>query len=61
MGSKRNEEDLDSITVGSPTKCQIKIYFNSKKDSQEETENRIAWIVSCGKYIGDEMKKEGLI
>lgn len=59
-GKPRTESDLDSITVGSPSKAQVKIYLNSKKDTQEETEIRISWLVSCAKYLADEMKKGGL-
>lgn len=36
LGNRRCDEDLDSITVGSPSRMQIKAYFNFSRDTEEE-------------------------
>jgi len=46
---KRNEEDLDSITMGSPSKIQVKLYVNTRTDNEEDIINRLDMLVSCAK------------
>ena len=59
-GGKRTDEDLDSITCGSASKVQLKIYFNSRADKPEDVEQRIDWIVSCAAYLNKKMIENGL-
>lgn len=34
-------DDLDSVTYGSPTQGQIKIYVNSREDTEEDIDRRV--------------------
>lgn len=54
---KRTDNDLDSITVGTPTRGQIKLYFDSKKDTADDMEQRIDWITSCVEYARTKLEK----
>jgi len=38
----RKDEDLDSVTYGTPGTGQLKVYFNAKENSEDELVRRIA-------------------
>jgi hypothetical protein len=50
QGITRENEDLDSITLGSPSKRQVKIYFNSKTDSLDEVRRRFQLAMDAALY-----------
>jgi hypothetical protein len=54
----RADDDLDSFTVGSPSKKQIKIYFNSRKDTIEDILARIEKTVSAADYLENKIREE---
>jgi hypothetical protein len=54
----RSENDLDSITVGSSSKKQVKLYYNSRKDSKEELEVRCELAANTARYLEQVMKEE---
>jgi hypothetical protein len=35
LGNRRVDEDLDSVTVGSPSRMQVKVYFNVNRDDEK--------------------------
>lgn len=47
---RRAFSDLDSLTIGSPTKRQIKVYFNAKEDREPEVLRRVDLALSCLAY-----------
>lgn len=48
--TNRNENDIDSITVGSPSKKQVKIYANTKTETLEQIQARIETVVNAAEY-----------
>jgi hypothetical protein len=54
---KRSDSDLDSICVGSPSKRQIKLYCDSKKDSNEDILTRMDMLISVAKYAERKMEE----
>jgi hypothetical protein len=62
LGNRRVDEDLDSLTAGSPSRFQIKLYFNVVRDTDEMLRQKCDKALNAGKYlIGqiDAVKKEG--
>ena len=57
----RVDEDLDSITLGSPSKCQIKVYYNTKLDSSDVIAERLNKAINEAKMAMQRMTDEGLI
>jgi len=58
---KRTDNDLDSITVGSPSKKQIKIYFDSRVDDLNDMYPRVDMLLSLASYMENKLapnKKE---
>ena len=57
----REQEDLDSITLGSPSRCQIKVYFNAETDDNNKIQERILKVINeaCAGY--SKMQDLGLI
>lgn len=58
-GGKRTDEDLDSITIGSESTQKIKLYFNSKKDTENEVLPRIDMAVAMLSYMKNNLNKHG--
>lgn len=56
----RNEEDLDSISCGSDSTSKVKIYYNSRKDSEEVIKSRILMAVNLAAEMRDKMVAAGL-
>jgi hypothetical protein len=56
----RAENDLDSITVGSDSTAKIKIYFNSREDSEANINLRIQTAVKAEAFLRNRMSEEGL-
>jgi len=50
-GKKRNENDLDSVMVGSSSRKQVKIYFNSRTDTEEDMLLRIDLALAMANYL----------
>lgn len=60
LGNRRVDEDLDSVTAGSPSRLQIKIYFNVARDSEEVLKARCEKALKMAEYLInriDEVKK----
>lgn len=60
LGNRRVDEDLDSLTAGSPSRFQIKIYFNVNRDTEASLRAKCDKALNAGRYlIGqiDEVKK----
>ncbi len=54
----RAESDLDSICVGSASRMQIKLYYNSKKDLESETKERIEIAVRLAKHTKEKIGED---
>ena len=56
LGNRRCDEDLDSITVGSPSRMQVKIYFNARRDSKEEMKALCDKVLEAAGYLAGKVK-----
>jgi hypothetical protein len=56
LGNRRVDEDLDSLVVGSPSRMQIKIYFNSSRDTDETLRIRCDKALHAAEYLAGKVK-----
>ena len=58
-GNKRNEEDLDSFSVGSESTAKVKIYYNGKVDTEDDLLPRIDLAVVGTLYLKNKLRTGG--
>ena len=51
LGNRRVDEDLDSVTAGSPSRFQIKIYFNAVRDTEVTLRAKCDLALKAGEYL----------
>ena len=56
LGKRRCDEVLDSITVGSPSRMQLKLYFNARRDSKEELRLLCDKALEAAGYLAGKVK-----
>ena len=56
LGNRRVDEDLDSITVGSPSRMQIKVYFNLQRDTDEILKMKCDKALKAAEYLAGKVK-----
>lgn len=52
----RSDNDLDSITVGSSSKKQVKLYYNSRVDKKDDLELRCELAAELTEYLETALK-----
>ncbi len=51
LGNRRVDEDLDSVTAGSPSRFQIKLYFNANRDTEATLRTKCDLALKAGEYL----------
>ena len=56
LGNRRVDEDLDSVTVGSPSRMQVKVYFNVNRDDEKTLQAKIDKALFVARMLAVEVK-----
>ena len=58
LGNRRVDEDLDSITAGSPSRFQIKVYCNLRRDDEVTLRTMADKALNLGDYLISRIDKK---